>query len=402
MLHSAVLPLIVFLSASAGAALFPDPLENTIHFSPACTQTYLGSPTLAKLDGGTLLAGMDLFGPGAPRTEDGKTYSLLFRSRDGGKSWRFVTEIGGNFWASLFTHGEALYLLGCDNQYGAIVIRKSGDGGETWTNPVDENTGLLFKDGPGNDPPNYHCAPMPVLEHNGRLYRAFENNASREWPKGFRSFVISADAGADLLRASSWRKSDELEYNQETDPPAFARGAEHLPGGRAAGWLEGNIVADPMGRPWNILRVNSLPVVDRAAMVSVSDDGREQSFDPSTGFIEFPGGMTKFAIRFDDVSNRYWTIANGNTNPENPNQRNSLSLYRSENLTSWKHRAVLLEDMDDYARIGNDSKAGFQYVDFLFDGGDIIFVSRTAYNGAHNYHDANYITFHRIENFRSR
>ncbi len=42
---------------------------------------------------------------------------------------------------------------------------------------------------------------------------------------------------------------------------------------------------------------------------------------------------------------------------------------------------------------------GFQYVDWLFDGDDLIFVSRTAYNGAHNYHDANHLTFHRVKNF---
>ena len=46
----------------------------------------------------------------------------------------------------------------------------------------------------------------------------------------------------------------------------------------------------------------------------------------------------------------------------------------------------------------------FQYVDFLFEGRDIIALSRTAYDdglgGAHNCHDANYLTFHRLRDFR--
>ncbi len=42
---------------------------------------------------------------------------------------------------------------------------------------------------------------------------------------------------------------------------------------------------------------------------------------------------------------------------------------------------------------------GFQYVDWLFDGNDIIAVSRTAFNGARNYHDANHLTFHRVRDF---
>ncbi|MNF07207.1 hypothetical protein D3C80_2073400 [compost metagenome] len=48
----------------------------------------------------------------------------------------------------------------------------------------------------------------------------------------------------------------------------------------------------------------------------------------------------------------------------------------------------------------------FQYIDWLFDGNDIVFVSRTAFDdaegGAKAAHDANYLTFHRIEKFRIR
>lgn len=40
------------------------------------------------------------------------------------------------------------------------------------------------------------------------------------------------------------------------------------------------------------------------------------------------------------------------------------------------------------------------YVDFVFSGDDIFFLSRTAFNHAHNFHDSNYITAHRIKNFR--
>ncbi len=47
---------------------------------------------------------------------------------------------------------------------------------------------------------------------------------------------------------------------------------------------------------------------------------------------------------------------------------------------------------------------GFQYVDWKFEGEDLIAVSRTAFDdglgGAANYHDANFITFHRVCNFR--
>ena len=39
---------------------------------------------------------------------------------------------------------------------------------------------------------------------------------------------------------------------------------------------------------------------------------------------------------------------------------------------------------------------GFQYVDFFFEGEKLLYLCRTALNGAHNYHDANYSTFHSL------
>jgi hypothetical protein len=47
---------------------------------------------------------------------------------------------------------------------------------------------------------------------------------------------------------------------------------------------------------------------------------------------------------------------------------------------------------------------GFQYVDWLIEGDDLIAACRTAFDddlgGAHNHHDANFLTFHRWTNFR--
>ena len=60
-------------------------------------------------------------------------------------------------------------------------------------------------------------------------------------------------------------------------------------------------------------------------------------------------------------------------------------------------RCILLYHPDTAAH-------GFQYVDWLFDGEDIIAACRTAFDdgqgGAHNHHDANFLTFHRFANFR--
>ena len=44
----------------------------------------------------------------------------------------------------------------------------------------------------------------------------------------------------------------------------------------------------------------------------------------------------------------------------------------------------------------------FQYPDAIIEGDDLLVLSRTAWNGAHSYHDANMITFYRVKGFCSR
>jgi len=135
--------------------------------------------------------------------------------------------------------------------------------------------------------------------------------------------------------------------------------------------------------------------------VNISDDGLTASFDPTTGFMDFVGGAKKFSIRYDKKSKRYWTIANMITaefsNLAAGSVRNTLVLNSSTDLKNWTLNKILLSHPDVKTH-------GFQYIDWQFDGKDIIFLSRTAFDdengGANNYHDANFLTFHRIINFR--
>lgn len=373
--------------------VFENPLEHVVAHSPADSQIYLGSPSLTLARNGDIIASHDFFGPCSPRDRFRREFvSRIYRSEDAGLTWTFVAELKRAFWSSLFTHRGRHYLLGCSAHNGDIVIRRSKDGGLTWTDPADEGSGLLFRGGDGRRPPNYHCAPMPILEHRGRIWRAFEDNAPARWP-GFHAAVISADAGSDLLQASSWRMTDKLPYDRDADPPEFD------PSG--AGWLEGNVVRAPDGEIRNILRVHSVPLANKAAVTRVSADGRRLSFDPRTGFVDLPGGMSKFLIRFDGTTQRYWMISNEVFVRRNPWQRNVLVLSSSEDLLSWQRRAVLLYAYQDERRIGKGCKIGFQYPDWIFDGHDMLILVRTAFNGAHNFHDANHITFHRLQDYET-
>ena len=349
---------------------------------PPSSGIYVGSPGIAICSDGAYVAKYD--DCGAASSEWTKAITRVLRSNDRGASWAPVAIIEGLFWATLFAHQSDLYLIGTDRHDGAVVIRRSGDGGRTWTSPRDAQSGLLLDVG------NYHCAPVPVLVRNGRLWRAMEDvTGDRPGTRHFQAFMMSAPVDADLLMAKVWRSSSRVGGR-----------AEWL-GGKFGGWLEGNAVVTPEGDVVNILRVEHRPEGGKAAIVRVSADGERATFDPDADFIDFPGGSKKFTIRHDSVSGLYWTLTNPvlprHLSPDPGRVRNALALMCSPDLRHWTMRCIVLYHPDVV-------KHGFQYVDWLFEGGDMIVVSRTAFvtrsEAPPRQHDANYLTFHRLENFR--
>ena len=114
-----------------GAA--PGVVVNYLHpedMTYAFSGRALCSPSLVKLPSGALLAGMDLFTGEGPQK-----LTLLFRSDDGGVSWRYVNDLFPCYWATLFLHRGQLYILATDTEYGDVLLGRSDDEGETWTKP---------------------------------------------------------------------------------------------------------------------------------------------------------------------------------------------------------------------------------------------------------------------------
>ena len=368
--------------------------------SPDCERFFCGSPSIIILPDGSYLVSHDI---GGKHDRAGST--VFHGSTDRGATWRQLGEVRDQKWSSLFHQRGAAYLLGTTARSGHMVIRRSTDGGRTWTSPTDSRCGLLAEG-------RFHCAPTPVVVHGGRIWRGFEEFAATPPVRAFRAFVISAPEDADLLQAASWTHSNKIAHQREW---LHTRNAE---------WLEGNVVIAPDGRLRDILRVESHPAIgapfalpgpnawiprfEVAAALRIAADGRSVEFDPARDYVHFIGGEAKFTIRFDEPSRRYWSIGSKITNPHTGyawlytphHQRNVLSLTSSADLRHWEERCRLLRFREGQVVTKEESRVGFQYVDWQFDGDDLVAVCRLAWNGL-NYHDANYITFHRVRRFRT-
>lgn len=338
---------------------------------------HLCTPSILIHPDGYLLASMDVFDGGEPQN-----LTLIFRSDDNGKSWYHYTELFPCFWGTLFLHRGDVYMLSTSTEYGDLLIGKSSDGGKDWGCPTVLARGSCHRVHPG-----WHKSSMPVIEHEGRLWCGVDYGSHRSG--GHMSCLISADANGDLLDVSNWMITDPLKYDPKW------QGAvkwDHR------GFIEGNAVVAPNGEICNMLRYmtdQGIPQYGFAGLLrgNTKEPSRSLQFYK---FVPFPGNLSKFDVKRDEKSGMYFSILSRITENGWVGMRNVLSLAYSENLEQWHVLCDLIncEDMD--AR-----KVGFQYVSFAFDGDDIVYISRTAFNEAQSFHDNNYTTFDRVKNFRA-
>eukprot|EP00048_Salpingoeca_helianthica_P018573 m.242403 g.242403 ORF g.242403 m.242403 type:complete len:518 (-) comp25643_c0_seq1:24-1577(-) len=448
-------------------------VTEVVWSGPEDRGVYLGSPSLVRCPQTTQtwLASHDLFGRGVPSGP--KKSAFTYRSTDNGKTWTAAGTVTPMYWSSLFVRESdpRVYLLGTTNDGipgpTQIVIGASSDCGATW------QTAVL-----SNSTQSYSTGPTPVLVHAGRLWRAFEHNVAPGWASGYAAVMLSAPVDApSLLSAQSWTLSGELPFSSVLPqvPATWASTAVRS----NFGWLEGNAVAptdasDP--GVFIMLRVNSLPTANKAALLYVASPTAPPVFRQ---FVEFPGGMSKFTIRFDPQTKLYVSLTNnileaslsrppqcssvpwpsagveslGGESEErghsvtqgqeshhleehkassrhrsetalplpscsmdqlrycNPvpapcvwahaNARNNLTLIVSSDLLSWRVvRTVLAEDTGAPEWVAQVF-TGFQYVDWQFDGDDLVTAVRAAYRGANCYHNSNRILVQRLVDWRS-
>lgn len=335
---------------------------------------YLCSPSLVRHPDGFLLASMDVYNLGTPQN-----LTLIFRSDDDGKSWHYVSELMPSFWGKMFIHKGELYMLSCSTEYGDLLIGKSTDGGKTFCAPVTLLRGSNAKG--GND--GVHKNPQNIYIHDGRLYETLEWGSWSNKEYGHAAMVMSCDINDNLLVPENWSFSYPVQFDH------FAPEISNLQ--KPVMTMEGTLTQAPDGKLLNIMRFGK-----RGYNLAYEVNTKDHEAPLKYHSVKKIGvAYSKFMIKHDSITNKYYTIASKLFDGCPDYARNYLVLMSSPDLESWK----IEKELFDYRHM-DPEKVGLQYVDFSFDGDDIIYLCRTAINNAATFHDSNYSTFHRIKNFR--
>ncbi|MCY4118252.1 MAG: hypothetical protein OXF55_15285 [Caldilineaceae bacterium] len=363
--------------------------------SPDPDNVYTGSPCLAQLPSGRLIASYEWF-RSRPLVEKIPDQLEILVSDDGGRAWR-KTAVLDIIWPSLFAVGEDLYCIGNRRLSREIVIARSVDGGQSWS-----SSSQLF-------PGRHHNAPTNVLFKGGWVYRAFETCPEGDDAVGrsqWESLVVAGDTTRDLLDPSAWRMSNRVRFPGVPDVLSQRRYQASAADKVVEDcFIEGNII-DVRGEMRVLLRtiIDGHTTGGIASVCSLEDDGERMAYR----FVQFypmPGAQCKFHIVYDDLSDLFWTTvclptdtwqvreplrARGFASPPG-NERRILMLMYSLDALNWFQAGCVAMSSSIFD--------AFSYASQLIRGDEMLVISRTS-QGGYNQHDTNLVTLHRIANFR--
>lgn len=408
------------------------PLANdytVVYESPDSDKMYAYSPGIVVLDDGKLLATYDIGGPGMAKQSRGR----VCISGDGGDTWKEKTTFPFVH-ARPFVVGNVIYVLG---QGRDLMIIRSDDNGETWSEPVKLTEGQ-----------KWHQAPCNVHYAHGNVYLVMERRVTEEvkgWGVGeLAPVLMRGRIGEDLTKKENWTFASELSFrdvmpNMETGTgmdyfgvPFFESNFPNTTftaprrGSAPVGWLETNVVqfSDP-NHIWYDEKQQTFHLWMRAHTGGTGyaciAKVVEQGDTPGTGamitslekvpsgknilYVPCPGGQMKFHVLYDEETKLYWLLSTQSTDSMTEpmkmpadrynlpnNERRRLQLHFSKNMVDWCFAGLVA--------VGPVEKASRHYASMAIDGDDLVVLSRSGDERAKDAHNGNLITFHRIKNFR--
>ncbi|MFW6327672.1 MAG: sialidase family protein [Bacteroidota bacterium] len=354
------------------------------------------SPGIVKLPDEVLLATVPVR-PTSKKQEERESITYIFRSKDRGQNWQMISELKGYFSVAPWIYKDTLYLFA--NPDGTkprsrpyysryrnddLLLLRSDNGGMTWSEPV-----ILFKG-------HFWNCPTGMVIKNNKLYWAVDDLALPE--RNPRAVVC--DLSLDIMNSASWRISDTIPFvgvPKELINPKFA-------GDRDTYILEPNVI-DVQGQLRVICCVKPAKQTT-SGLSAVYDltDNKEKLDLKFTQFHPLPGGQLKFHIIKDEKTQLFWMTANLVVDSHDAfdwwekadwrggNDRRFLMLFYGLDGLNWFQAGCIA-----YTKNINQS---YMYATPVIDGDDLAVISRSSINSGHQ-HDADFATFHRVQNFRS-
>ncbi len=373
--------------------------EKILFESPDPGSIYCYTPAIVEGESGRLIAAFDLGGPGTeqlkgPRSDFGDwptgNQIRILLSDDDGASWREAQNRVPMMHEILFKSGNALYLLG---HSGRLVISRSNDNGESWSEPVTLEADHLW-----------HQSAGRVDFRHGKLYVAYEQRlGNKTWPD-VAPVLMSARVDADLTDRANWCFSEAFNPYPVMDAarPSGIPWCDSTPGiletsvGRI--YDPGHPFYDPEDRSVLLLMRAETGANDIAAILkgvehpdgSLSIERLRTKKGRELFYIPFPGGNLKFHFDYDPVSKLYWMVASQEDGIHCSRRR--LGLYYSPDLFSWTFAGLVA--------VGPSENGSRHYATLLIHGDDLLVLSRSGDERAESAHNNNLVTFHRVKEFR--
>ncbi len=315
---------------------------------------FIASPHIVEFKDAFYVS-MDVFRSG--NQIGGYVLTLIYRSKDLGKTWEYVTDLVPSEWGRLFVVNGKLCILTCAYELGSLIVSSSSDG-ETWSKP----TVLMYGNG-GGYPVGVHMSPTTNVLLDGKMYFAFEYGG---YPvKRFDSLMGCYDTSKDVLDESAWTftepKMVEFEWGGDKDI-RFA--------------IEGNAV-ERDGEIYDLARFTA----GKALMLKYNKEKPEKAMEFYKA-VDLPVGHCKFFIQ-RDTDGTYYAMGNHSCYP-----RQIIELYKSKDLENWEKVKTLI----DISHLSAE-KDGIQYPSFLIKDRKLYTVLRTGLHGADTFHNTNAITF---------
>ena len=404
-----------------------------VYESPQPMAVYSYSPGIARCPNGRLVATLDVGGPGivllrgAAELVGGRVArGKVFTSDDHGRTWWHRANFPFAH-ARPFVAGKSLYVLG---QAGNLTVIRSDDWGASWSPPAR----LTVKQ-------SWHQAPCNVHYANGCVYLVMERRVYFDvWCWGvsvLAPVLMRAKEQADLTKRQSWTFASELVFRDAVPRDRLDYfGVPFYKVGRQTGrllarrrhcapigWLETNVVQfvdpdhywfDPKGKTFHLWMRAHTGGTGLAAIAKVveNDDGSMTTLletAPSgrkVAYVPCPGGQMKFHILYDKPTRLYWLLSSQATDSMTRadrlpaeryglpnNERHRLQLHFSKNCIDWCFAGIVA--------IGPSPRQARHYAAMVIDGDDLAIVSRSGDHRAMSAHNGNFISFHRVRNFRA-